>query len=233
MASSPKQEPQDALTWEVRDAVAWVTLNRPDRLNAFTFSMADGLVALVQVLSAEPSTRVVVVSGAGTAFSSGVDLDDHLDEQLPDAKSPTQDQRDIAAAARRWLALWQCPKPVLVKARGWCVGWGLELALHADVVFASEDCRFFFPSVRNGGGLPDSAMVAHHVGPQWAKRLLMAGEIIDGHTAERIGLISQCCPDGALDEIVAEYARRLAALPPALVAQAKAVVNEGVELSGR
>jgi len=76
-------------------------------------------------------------------------------------------------------------------------------------------------------------MVAHHVGPQWAKRLLMAGEIIDGHTAERSGLISQCCPDGALDEIVAEYARRLAALPPALVAQAKAVVNEGVELSGR
>jgi len=74
--------------------------------------------------------------------------------------------------------LGHLPKPVIVKAHGYCVGWGLEIAMHADVVLASHGCQFFFPSVRNGAGLPDSATVVYHVGVQWAKRLLLSGEAI-------------------------------------------------------
>jgi enoyl-CoA hydratase len=222
----------EAIRCEVSDGVAWLTFDRPERLNALTFEMADRLVAMLGDLGTDPAARVVVLAGAGRAFCSGVDLDDHVDEQSPASKSVDDDERDIAAAARRWLSLWDCPKPVIVKAHGWCIGWGLEIALHADVVFASDDCKFFFPSVRNGGGLPDSAMVVHHVGPQWAKRLLVAGEIIDGRAAERIGLVSQSCSAAELDGVVADFARRLAALPAALVAHAKTVVNESVELAG-
>jgi enoyl-CoA hydratase len=222
-----------ALLCAVDHGVATVTLNRPKRLNAFTFTMADELVALVDRLVEDPAARVIVLAGAGSAFSSGVDIDDHVADQLPGAKDFEGDRREIADAAKRWLALWRCPKPIVVRAHGWCVGWGLEIALHADVVVAEAGCRFFFPSVRNGGGLPDSAMVVHHVGPQWAKRLLMAGEIVDAPTAARIGLISQSCPAGDLDGVVAQLARQLAQLPPALTSEAKAVVNQAVELLAR
>src|SRR3954471_24623365 len=121
----------DDIRCDVQDGVAWVTFERPERLNAFTFAMADHLVELLDALAADPAARVVVLSGAGRAFSSGVDLDDHVDEQLPASKTLEPDQRDIATAARRWLSLWECPKPVIVKAHGWCIGWGLEIALHA------------------------------------------------------------------------------------------------------
>jgi enoyl-CoA hydratase len=224
---------EEVLSCAVEEGVASVTLNRPSRLNALTFAMADELAALVERLGGERAVRVIVLAGAGDAFSSGVDMEDHVDGQIPDERTLDDDRIDIETAARRWLALWRCPKPIVVRAHGWCIGWGLELALHADIVVAADDCRFFFPSVRNGGGLPDSAIVVHHVGVQWAKRLLMAGEIVDGATAERIGLVSQSVPPSTLDQVVGDLARRLAALPEALLSEAKAVVNQSVELLGR
>jgi enoyl-CoA hydratase len=129
--------------------------------------------------------------------------------------------------------LWTLPKPVIVKAHGHCVGWGLELALHADMVLSSHDCAFFFPSVRNGAGLPDSVAAIYQLGVQWAKRLLFTGDAIDGRTAARIGLALESYPIEDLDEAVDTLARRMAALPPALLAKSKAVVNQSVELLGR
>jgi enoyl-CoA hydratase len=122
---------------------------------------------------------------------------------------------------------------VIVKARGHCVGWGLEIALHADLVLASFDCQFFFPSVRNGSGLPDSSMAIYHLGPQWSKRLLLTGDAVDGRTAARIGLVVEAMPDDELDEAVAELAAHIAALPPELVAQSKRVLNRAIDLMGR
>jgi enoyl-CoA hydratase len=219
--------------YRVDGAVARITLDRPEKLNALTFDMADALVAFVDDAMADPEVRVIVLAGAGAAFSTGVDLDDHLEEQSPGDKEYEADRADIARAARRWLRLWTCPKPVIVKAHGWCAAWGLEIAMHADVVLAAEDCKFFFPSVRNGAGLPDSATAVYHVGIQWAKRLLLSGEIIDGRTAERIGLVSQAYPEHELDRAVDDLARRMAALPPALLSESKAVINQSVELMGR
>lgn len=216
------------------DGVAWITLDRPDKLNAITFAMADAIVECLDAAIADPSVRVIGLRGAGTAFTTGVDIEDHLEEQSPGDKELEVDRADIERAAARWMRLWNCPKPVLVKAHGWCAAWGLEIAMHADVVLATADCRFFFPSVRNGAGLPDSATVLYHVGPQWAKRLLLSGEIIDGRTAERIGLVSEAfATEAELDVALGDLARRMAALPPALLAQSKAVINEQIELAGR
>lgn len=225
--------PHEHVRYERDAAIATVTLDRPAKLNALTFAMADELVASIERAAADEQVRVVVLQGAGRAFTSGVDIEDHLDEQSPAGKTYEADLADIADAARRWEILWSCPKPVVVKAHGWCVGWGLEIALHADIVLASHDCRFFFPSVRNGAGLPDSAIVLHHVGLQWAKRLLVAGEEVDGRTAERIGLVSQSLDADRLDAAVSSLANRMAVLPPALLAQSKSVINERVELMRR
>jgi enoyl-CoA hydratase len=220
--------------YDVAQSIATITLDRPDKLNAITFAMADAIVACVEGAVADPQVRALVIAGAGAAFTTGVDIDDHLDEQSPADKTFEADRTDIARAAARWLCLWRCPKPVIVRAQGWCAAWGLEIALHADIVLATEDCRFFFPSVRNGAGLPDSATAIYHLGLQWAKRLLLTGEIIDGVTAARIGLVCEAYPTlDALDTAVADMARRMAALPPALLAQSKALINESVELAGR
>jgi len=223
----------DRVQYRVDESIATITFDRTDKLNALTFAMADTFVDLVDRAGADPAVHVIVVQGAGRAFTAGVDIEDHLDEQSPLGKTVDADRDDIAAAAARWLRLWSCPKPVIVKAHGYCVGWGVEIAMHADVTLAADSCQFFFPSIRNGGGLPDSATAVYHLGIQWAKRLLLSGEAIDGPTAARIGLVCQSYPDDELDDAVRALARRMAALPPSLLAQSKAVVNRSVELMGR
>jgi enoyl-CoA hydratase len=219
--------------YDVDDAIATITFDRPEKLNALTFAMAEAFVARVDEARRDPGVRVVVVKGNGRAFTAGVDLADRPEWQDPAAHTAAEDIAEITRAADRWLSLWTLPKPVIVKAHGHCVGWGLELALHADMVLASHDCTFFFPSVRNGAGLPDSVAAIYQLGVQWAKRLLFTGDAIDGRTAARIGLALESYPIEELDEAVDTLARRMAALPPALLAQSKAVVNRSVELLGR
>ena len=219
--------------YRAADGVATITFDRPETRNAITFAMRDELVASLERASADPAVRVVVLEGAGGSFTSGVDVHDRPEAQDPSAVTEEADAAEIAASARHWARVWDLPEPVVVKARGVCVGWGLELALHADLVVASHECRFLFPSIRNGSGLPDSSMALYHLGPQWAKRLLLAGDEVDGRTAERIGLVVEAVPDDELDAVVAALAQRLAAVPPEVAAASKRVLNRAVDLMGR
>ena len=223
----------ERVRYDVADGVATITFDRPDKLNALTFAMCDAFIARLDDARVDPAVRVVVLKGSGRAFSTGVDVDDRPDLQNPSAKSVHDDMAEISRAANRWLHLWTLPKPVVVKAHGYCVGWGLEIALHADLVLASHECSFFFPSVRNGSGLPDSVIAIYHLGTQWAKRLLLTGDAIDGRTAARIGLACESFPEDELDEAVDSLARRMAALPAEVLAQSKAVINKSIELMGR
>jgi enoyl-CoA hydratase len=223
----------DQVRYAVKDGVATVTFDRPQKLNAITFAMRETFIGRLDLAANDPEVRVVVVAGAGPTFTAGVDVEDRPDLQDPSGTSLEDDEAQIREAADRWARLWSLPKPVIVKARGYCVGWGLEIALHADLVVASEDCRFFFPSIRNGSGLPDSSMAIYHLGPQWSKRLLLTGDAIDGATAARIGLVVEAVPDEELDEAVAALAAGIATLPPEVVAQSKRVLNRAIDLMGR
>ena len=192
----------DHIRYRVADGIATITFNRPEKRNAITFAMADTFVERLADAGASPDVRVVVIEGAGPSFTAGVDVTEQPDRQDPAATSLAEDEAEISASAGRWSQLWSLPKPVIVKARGHCVGWGLEIALYADFVLASLDCQFFFPSVRNGSGLPDSSMAIYHLGPQWSKRLLFTGDAVDGLTAARIGLVLEAVPDDELDGAV-------------------------------
>ena len=223
----------DWVRYAVADGVATITFDRPEKLNALTFAMCDAFIARLDDAGSDPAVRVVVLKGNGKAFTAGVDIDDRPELQDPSALTMRDDMAEIARAADRWMHLWTLPKPVIVKAHGHCVGWGLEIALHADLVLASDDCTFFFPSVRNGAGLPDSTTAIYHLGVQWTKRLLLSGDAIDGRTAARIGLAVESMPESELDDAVDALARRMAALPPELLAQSKAVINRAIDLMGR
>ncbi len=223
----------DHIRYRVADGIATITFNRPEKRNAITFAMADTFVERLADAGASPDVRVVVIEGAGPSFTAGVDVTEQPDRQDPTATSLAEDEAEISASAGRWSQVWSLPKPVIVKARGHCVGWGLEIALYADFVLASLDCQFFFPSVRNGSGLPDSSMAIYHLGPQWSKRLLFTGDAVDGLTAARIGLVLEAVPDDELDGAVDALAARMAAVGPELVAQSKRVLNHAIDLMGR
>ncbi|NRA07200.1 MAG: enoyl-CoA hydratase/isomerase family protein [Myxococcales bacterium] len=213
------------------EGVATITLDRPEKLNAVTFSMQTAFAKALDRAEADASLHAVVIRGNGRAFCAGVDLEDmarHHGEFGHEA-----DAARIRAAALHWTKLWNLRKPVIVRAHGHCVGWGLEIALNADIVLASEECRFHFPSIRIGTGLPDSAMAIYHLGLQWAKRMLLTGDAIDGRTAERIGLALMALPEARLDDEVEILTRSLCEVPVDLLAESKAVLNRAVELMGR
>ena len=224
----------DHLTYGVRDGIATVTWDRPEKLNAITPAMRRAFIEALRTAEADPAVHVIVLKGNGRAWCVGVDLEDmSRAHQDPAVRGVRLDAREIYEAADRWGTLWMIQKPIVVKVQGLCVGWGLEIALYADIVVAAEDAQFNYPSVRNGTGLPDSNMAIYHLGPQWAKYMLFTGDFIDGRTAERIGLVLKAVPEAELDDEVETIARRMPAVPVDLLAESKGVLNKAIDLMGR
>jgi len=227
----PTLEDEPRVRYGSEAGVANITFDRPEKRNALTFSMQAAFSRALERAAADDSVRAVVLRGNGSAFCAGVDLQE-MAEEHGDVDFEADAAR-IREAAQHWTKIWELPKPVIVKAQGHCVGWGLEIALNADMVLASTDCRFHFPSIRLGTGLPDSAMAIYHLGPQWAKRLLLTGDAIDGRTAERIGLALLALPEEQLEDETQALARSLAEVPLDLLAESKSVLNRAIELMGR
>ena len=123
-------------------------------------------------------------------------------------------------------------KPVIAKVQGNCMAGGTDLALMCDVVIAAEDAKIGFPATR-ANGTPPNHMWVYHVGPQWAKRLLLTGDCLWGRDAARIGLVLDAVPAERLDEEVNELARRMSCIDADMLAAQKRVVNMALELSGR
>jgi enoyl-CoA hydratase len=227
----PVLENETRIRYGCEAGVATITLDRPEKRNAITFSMQAAFSEALDRAAADDAVHAVVVRGNGSAFCAGVDLEEMAREH--GEVDFEADTARIRSAALHWAKIWELPKPVIVRAHGHCVGWGLEIALNADMVLASTDCRFHFPSIRLGTGLPDSAMAIYHLGPQWAKRLLLTGDAIDGHTAERIGLALLALPEDELDGEIETLTRSLCEVPTDLLRESKAVLNRAIELMGR
>ena len=209
---------------ERRGDVEIVTLDRPDARNALTHRTYDELERAVR----ETTARCLVITGAGTAFCSGDDVkqvmgggDGRAAERL--AATPR-----ITPAAE---ALLTSSVPVIGAVNGAAVGWGMELALMADIRVASERARFGELFVLRGlccdvAGL---ARLAQAVGREKAAELLFTGEIIDAHEALRIGLVSRVVAPDALLDTACALAERIAANPPLAVRRLKAGLREALD----
>jgi enoyl-CoA hydratase len=224
---------------ETRDRVRYLTLNRPEKLNALTVELMDDLLAAVKQAEADDEVGCLVIQGAGRAFCSGWDLTPQpVGEAVghgarpPEELSLRQDINDLTARSGRWSTLWNLTKPIVIKVHGYCLAGGTDLALNADMILATEDAEFGFPAVRSMGS-PSTHMWTYMVGPQWAKRLLLTGERIDGRTAERIGLVMQAVPSEELEQTVHALAVSMASVPYDLLAQNKSICNKAIELMGR
>jgi len=214
----------DELLWARSDGVVTITLNRPEKLNAVTPEMLAALDDCLDRAEREDEVRVLVVAGAGRAFSAGADI----------SKPQQRDLRALwtrdARHTERQMRMWTFPKPMIAVLNGYCLGRGCEIALSCDIVIAEEDAKIGEPEIRQGSLLP--SIVPWLVGMQQAKRFLLTGDMYTGAEAAAIGLVTETVPNGQGLDRGLRLARRIAQIPPLMASAVKRVVNTAYETAG-
>ena len=218
----------DHLRFEIRDRVATITLDRPERMNAFTFEMIDAWVAAIDACRRDDAVRVLVVTGAGKAFCSGGDIVE-MRERLKNP--PAVRKNELYGRIQRIpLALEDFDKPVLVAVNGVATGAGMDLALMGDIRYAAESARFAETYVKVGlvPGAGGAHFLPRLVGTAKALELFWTAEFISADEAERIGLVNKVLPDADLLPYVHALAERIAHAPALSVRFIKRAVLQGM-----
>ena len=193
--------------------VALLTLDNPDQRNAMSAAMTTAWAAAIEDLADDPELRVVVVTGAGSAFSSGGDTSWIAGE--PDASVDLLRGR-MLPFYRSWLSVRRLEVPTIAAVNGAAVGAGLCLALACDLRYAAERARMSVPFVRLGlhAGMGATYLLPDVVGPGRARELLLTGRTVEAEEAQRIGLVSRVLPDDGFLDGVLEVAAGIAATAP-------------------
>ena len=205
----------DSVTYEVADHIATITLNRPDRRNALNWDAYARLEEAFRRAVSDEAARCVIVTGTDPAFCSGDDVGEIMAGPDAFAKrggAPVVRHQPTPAA----IAALDCDKPVIAAVNGAAVGWGMELALYADIRIASDKAKFAELFIKRGltcdvGGFYRLPAI---VGPAKAAELLFTGDVIDAAEAARIGLVREVVPHAELLPAARALAGRIAANPP-------------------
>jgi enoyl-CoA hydratase len=210
-----------------------LTLNRPDVLNALSTELVEMLSDALGRAASDDQVRVLILRGAGRAFSAGYDLKEEAEREAREGPLDVAGwRRDLQHSVDRMLALFDHPKPVIAQVHGYCLAGGCDLMMMCDLAVASEDAVFGEPEIRFGSGVVTMVM-PWLVGARKAKELLFTGEDrIPADEALRIGLVNRVVPAGRLDEETLDLARRIAVLDPVGVSLTKRAINRGWEIAG-
>lgn len=205
-------------------AVRVLTLNRPEKKNAFDLALTEALWTALEQASADDAVRVVIVTGSGDVFSAGADLSLFLQ-----AAHPNPAGGDLTKVARLYEPLRASRKPTIAMVQGQAVGMGVTILPHFDLVYAAEDASFLVPFVRlaltveYGGSFTLPRLIGH----QRARELLLRPKPIDARTAEHWGLVTRVFPrDRLFDEVLA-IAHDIAEQPPGAVLATRQLVSQG------
>jgi 2-(1,2-epoxy-1,2-dihydrophenyl)acetyl-CoA isomerase len=199
----------------VKDGVATLTMNRPDRLNALSGPMLDGLLEALPRLADDAEVGVIVLTGAGRAFCAGGDVKAMAEGR--EFGGVALEERAQALRARMEVSRWlhEMPKPTIAMVRGAAAGAGLSLALACDLRIAGDGARFVtaFARVGYSGDFGGSWFLTQLVGTGKARELYYTADIVDAAEALRLGLVNRVVPDGRLEEETLALAGRLARGP--------------------
>jgi enoyl-CoA hydratase len=218
---------------ERRGQIAVISLNRPEKLNAWAWGPNNELCAIADELRFDTSIRVVVLRGEGRAFCAGEDLKpetDDVEERHP-GRSAAERTHIAYERARycfeRWKVIDQLPQPVVAAIHGYCLGAGLELAMLADIRLAASDAIFALPQVTLGTQIVGGAdlRMAVELGAARTKLLAMTGRRFDAADAERWGLVQLVVEPAMLEEATMALASEIAANAPLAVQGVKRAVN--------
>ena len=248
---SSETEPTRILEYEVDGPVARLTLNRPGRGNGLTAGLIGELAASVERADLDPGVRVLLLSGRGKGFCGGYDLvasaeggtgggfgagtsmeGTALDPAVQGANhdpartwDPMLDYSMMSRNVRAFMALFECTKPVVCKVHGFCVAGGTDLALCSDLLVIEAGAKIGYPPARVWGS-PTTAMWAHRLGPQRAKRLLFTGDCLSGSEALEWGLAIEAPPQDELDDRTDELVARIARMPTNQLQMMKLLINQ-------
>ncbi len=216
----------DAVIYEKRGAVGWVTLNRPDQLNAYNVAMRDALYGVLGAIHDDPDVRAMVLTGAGPSFSTGGDLHEFGTAPSPVVARWVRFRRDV------WGRLKSLPVPTLAAIHGYTVGGGLEMTLLCDMAIAADDTRICLPETGVGmiPGVAGTQTASRRLGLGRALDLAITGRWIDAQDALLIGLVAEVVSVAKLESRALEIAERLARLPRHYAAIAKLAVWGGLDL---
>jgi enoyl-CoA hydratase len=230
----------DVVTYEVRDGVAFVTLNRPDYRNAQNSVMTYALDAAFERAVEDDDVKVIVLAGNGKHFSAGHDIGtpgrdhhvhydnkavmwwDHVDKPGGDQRY-AREMEVYLGMCRRWREI---PKPTIAMVQGACIAGGLMLAWVCDLIVASDDAFFSDPVVRMG--IPGVEYFAHPwmLGPRFAKEILYTGDRFTAQRAYEVGMVNRVVPREDLEQETLAIAGRIAAMPRFGLALTKRAVNQ-------
>jgi enoyl-CoA hydratase len=219
------------IIYESRDRAAWITLNRPEVLNAIDDVLLEELCAAIAVAETDDDVRVVVLTGAGRAFSAGADLK-HVRGVLGSG-DPERIRRFMGFARDSWARVAACGKPLIAAVNGIAAAGGLELVLTCDLVVAAESARIG-DAHANYGLLPgggSAARLPRKIGPTRAKYLLFTGEFLPAATLRDWGLVNEVVPDGELTGAVEALVAKLTAKSPLVLRRMKTMVDDGLASS--
>lgn len=219
----------DFLLFDVASGIATLTMNRPEKLNAFTSEMLWGLVAALDECEARDDVQVVILTGAGRGFCSGGDIGGMGDDA---------DSRPHVTKTRIWEEIQAFPKraarfekPLIAAVNGAAIGGGMDLALACDIRIAGDSARFAETYAKigllpGGGG---AYFLPRLVGKARALELLWTADFVDAAAALEIGLVNHVFPDGELMAETVKLATRIAAMPPLSIRLIKRTVNQSLE----
>ncbi len=239
----------EPVLYEERDDIAVITLNRPEKKNTLTDAVIQGIADGVDAATASRDVVAVVVRGSGDTLTAGYDLTDGSVESSDDAPTwstpygarrprpregawdPVVDYQFMGNNVRRFMKLWECPKPVIGEIRGWAVGGATDLILCADLLYMASDAHIGYAPSRIFG-TPTTMMWVYRLGLEHAKQFLLTGRAIDADTAHRIGLVSHVCAPDELSATVEAEARRFRHIPANQLALNKMLINQAFENMG-
>ena len=209
---------------DVDGGIGWLTFNHPERRNAVSLEMWQGIGDALEAFQKDAAVRVVVMRGAGgKSFVSGADISE-FDQHRANAHQRKQ-YAEISGRGHHWLAHFE--KPLLALIQGYCIGGGLAISLSADVRFATPDSVFGIPAAKLGLGYEyaGTAALARLVGPSAARDILFSARFLEADEALRIGLINFVVSDEEIEARVRAYADTISRNAPLTIRAAKASLN--------
>lgn len=222
------------IRYEVRERRAYIVLNRPERLNAINPRLTQDLRAAVAAANDDDGVHVIIVKGAGRAFSAGYDLKHFAEaghQVQPPAWDPVKDYRITRDYMEGLFSLWRSYKPTIAQVHGYAIAGGSDLALSSDLIVMAEDARIGYMPTRVWG-CPSTAMWVYRIGAERAKRMLLTGDTIDGLKAAEWGLVLEAVPAAELEAAVETLADRIVGVPINQLVMQKMMINQALDNMG-
>ena len=220
----------ETISYETEGPIAWITLDRPEKLNAINQAMAAELMAATDRAQLNDEVKVIVLKGEGRAFSAGLDLEPRITQDLSSEAGKERVKAELKNVFDLTMRFWDSPKPTVAAVHTYCMGAGMELALACDITIAAHDCRFGSPEVLYGSGAI-ALMLPYVCGPKRAKEILLTGtDRITTEQAVEWGLVNRAVKEKNLVKRARECALEIARNDKLAVQVTKQAINAAMEI---